>query len=84
MRTIKNYVVFTVAFMAIFALSSFVSRSNVESATEVQTEVHAHLHGKYCTGSVGCSCPGFSPITNGDEWQKAYCKHCGHKRSCHK
>ena len=42
------------------------------------------FRGKHCTGTVGCSCSGFSPITNGDVWQQAYCKHCGHKKSCHK
>lgn len=54
--------------------------------------VHSHdvlatnvaVQGKHCSGSVGCSCTGFSPITNGDVWQQAYCKHCGHKKSCHK
>lgn len=45
---------------------------------------HVAVQGKYCTGSVGCSCTGFSPITNGDVWQQAYCEHCGHKKSCHK
>lgn len=41
------------------------------------------FRGKHCSGSVGCDCSGFDPITDGDEWQKAYCKHCGHKKSCH-
>lgn len=45
---------------------------------------HMAAQGKYCTGSVGCSCTGFSPITKGEVWQQAYCKHCGHKKSCHK
>ena len=45
---------------------------------------HMTLQGKHCTGSVGCSCSGFSPITDGDVWQQSYCKHCGHKKSCHK
>lgn len=42
------------------------------------------VQGKHCTGTVGCSCTGFSPITNGEVWQQSYCKHCGHKKSCHK
>ena len=42
------------------------------------------VQGKHCSGTVGCSCTGFDPITNGDVWQQAYCKHCGHKKSCHK
>lgn len=41
------------------------------------------VQGKHCSGSVGCSCSGFSPITNGDVWQQAYCRNCGHKKSCH-
>lgn len=40
--------------------------------------------GKHCNGTVGCDCPGFSPKTNGDEWEKAYCRHCGHHRNSHK
>lgn len=40
--------------------------------------------GTHCSGTMGCSCAGFAPITNGDVWQQAYCKHCGHKKSCHK
>ena len=40
--------------------------------------------GTHCSGTVGCSCPGFSPRTNGDEWEKSYCKHCGHHRKYHK
>lgn len=42
------------------------------------------FRGKHCTGTVGCTCPGFSPITDGEVWQRAYCKHCGHKKSYHK
>lgn len=40
--------------------------------------------GRHCTGSVGCDCPGFKPITTGEEWEKSYCKHCGHHKRCHK
>lgn len=39
---------------------------------------------KHCNGTVGCDCSGFAPITNGKEWQKAYCKRCGHHRNCHR
>ena len=42
------------------------------------------FRGKKYSGSVGCDCSGFDPTTNGDEWQKSICKHCGHKKSCHK
>lgn len=40
--------------------------------------------GAHCRGTVGCGCPGFAPITNGDVWQQAYCRHCGHHRGVHK
>ena len=40
--------------------------------------------GKHCTGTVGCDCSGFKPITDGDEWEKSYCKRCGHHKRCHK
>lgn len=42
------------------------------------------FQGKHCNGTVGCNCPGFSPITNGEIWQREYCRHCGHKKSYHK
>lgn len=50
-------------------------------STEYNNEIS--FRGKHCSGSVGCDCPGFSPITDGAEWEKSYCKHCGHKRSSH-
>lgn len=84
MKSIRVYAVFAVAVTAVFALSSFTSSSSKESQTEIESEMHIHSQGKHCSGTVGCDCPGFSPITNGDEWQKLYCKHCGHKRSCHR
>ena len=45
--------------------------------------IHITSQGTHCRGTVGCNCPGFSPITSGDVCQQAYCKHCGHKRSFH-
>ena len=51
---------------------------------ELDVTTHVATQGTHCSGTVGCNCPGFSPITNGDVWQQAYCKHCGHKKSCHK
>lgn len=52
--------------------------------TTESAPVYPSFQGKHCTGTVGCDCPGFEPITDGKEWEKAYCKHCGHKKSCHK
>lgn len=40
--------------------------------------------GKHCNGTVGCDCSGFSAKTDGKEWEKGYCKKCGHKKSYHK
>lgn len=40
--------------------------------------------GTHCSGTVGCPCSGFAPITNGDVWEQSYCKKCGHHRRCHK
>ena len=48
------------------------------------TDSHVHAQGKHCNGTVGCDCPGFKPKTDGYEWQKAYCRYCGHKKSVHK
>ena len=40
--------------------------------------------GKHCSGTVGCSCSGFEPKTDGAEWEKSYCKRCGHHKKYHK
>lgn len=67
--------------VSVFAASSPKGSSGLPSndfATNVTME------GSHCTGTVGCNCSGFSPITNGEVWQQSYCKHCGHKKSCHK
>ena len=82
----KIYYVFTV--MAAMATSvTVLANSHKEDGGAHDHDVlatHVTVQGKHCTGSVGCSCTGFSPITNGEVWQQSYCKHCGHKKSCHK
>ena len=73
--------------MALVASVAVYANAHNQACSEHDHETTAvllHMEGKHCSGTVGCDCPGFSPITNGDEWQKAYCKHCGHKKSCHK
>lgn len=40
--------------------------------------------GKHCTYTVGCNCPGFSPITDGDVRHESICKRCRHHKSYHK
>lgn len=72
----------TVMSAAIITLCSFTSHN--EAMADTVQHTHVSCQGKHCTGTVGCSCSGFSPITNGKEWQKSYCKHCGHHRSYHK
>lgn len=72
--------VFVVSMVVVIGLCSFVSKTEVKC--EVCTE--ASCQGKHCNGTVGCDCPGFSPKTDGDEWEKAYCRHCGHHRRSHK
>ena len=86
----------TILTLAIVAISATVlgccaaaasaSTSASSKAVFAATEIHTHTatQGKHCSGTVGCDCSGFSPITNGKEWQKSYCKHCGHKKSCHR
>ena len=43
-----------------------------------------NFKGKACDGSVGCSCSGFAPITDGEEWQKEWCRKCPHHKRDHK
>ena len=62
--------------------TSYYNETYSPSSNEYGHEIS--FRGKNCSGSVGCDCSGFVPITNGDEWQKSICKHCGHKKSCHK
>ena len=72
------------AAITIVGLSSFTSHS--EKATESEIPVHTHVscQGKHCTYTVGCDCSGLSPKTNEKEWEKSYCKRCGHHKKYHK
>lgn len=82
--------IFTLAIVAMSAVGLCASASHVATASEgsVNASATTHMHvaseGKHCNGSVGCDCRGFRPITNGKEWQKSYCKDCGHHRSNHR
>lgn len=73
-------VAFVVSAAAVITLCSFTSHNEISA----ETQTHVSMNGDHCTGTVGCDCSGFSPITNGQEWQKSYCKRCGHHRSCHR
>lgn len=70
-----------VALMSVAAVAAFTTTSDTSKA---MPEVNTHAAGKHCNYSVGCSCPGFSPITNGTVAQQSYCKHCGHHKSYHR
>ncbi len=67
-------------------VSAFATPSSLEFTehNHLLEATDASVQGTNCSGTVGCSCPGFSPITNGDVWQQSYCKHCNHKKSVHK
>ena len=85
----KKKIMFAVASVflstiTVVVLSSFTSQSS--NATESESTVHTHVscQGKHCTYTVGCDCSGFSPKTNGKEWEKSYCKRCGHHKKYHK
>lgn len=71
---------FIVSVFAIIVFCSFSSRKNVNE--EICNDVTCQ--GKHCTYTVGCDCPGFAPITNGDVWEESYCKHCKHHKKYHK
>lgn len=47
-------------------------------------EICAPCEGKHCTYTVGCDCPGFSPITSDDVYKQSYCRRCGHHKKYHR
>ena len=77
-------------FIAVLAFATSVSvLANVHNdgsvgCDQVCVMTQVSSEGTHCSGTVGCSCSGFSPITNGEVWQQSYCKHCGHHKRCHK
>lgn len=83
-KLILSFAIIAGVSAAVIGLCSFTSEKQEVTETTVHSHIHVASQGAHCSGSVGCDCSGFSPITNGKEWQKEYCRHCGHKRSCHK
>ena len=76
-----------VALVAFAASASVIAANQNIEYRKHHTEcvdTHAASQGKHCNGTVGCDCKGFAPITNGKEWEKSYCKHCGHHQNCHR
>lgn len=87
----KNIITLAIVAISATAIEFCAAVANASTASTegiTTTEIHVHTQatsqGKHCSGTVGCDCSGFSPISNGKEWQKSYCKHCGHAKSCHK
>lgn len=81
-KIIIAIVAIAVSGAAIVGFSSFAGQNDTE--TIIATTVHSHAQGKNCTATVGCDCSGFSPITDGKEYQKNYCKRCGHHKKYHR
>lgn len=73
-----------VSVATIIGLSSFTSNVKNETGLELSVQTHVSCQGKHCTYTVGCDCSGFSPKTDGKEWEKSYCKRCGHHKKYHK
>ena len=82
----KLIVCFAVLMTMVAAMTAFATGiKNIHSGQAyLSAASQLSMQGTHCNGTVGCSCSGFAPITNGDVWQQAYCKHCGHKKSSHK
>ena len=91
MRRKKLIIICCVALCILICVGTYMhynatSKENIENVEFGRSGCPADVSAKakHCNGTVGCDCPGFAPITNGKEWQKAYCKHCGHRKSCHR
>lgn len=67
---------------AVVALALCSFSSGMETTSDGCAD--ASCQGKHCTYTVGCDCSGFSPKTDGKEWEKSYCKRCGHHKKYHK
>ena len=74
---------FVIVMTMVASVSVFAS-AHKEQCNDHKVTTNVAIQGARCNGTVGCGCPGFSPITNGDVWQQAYCRHCGHHRRVHK
>lgn len=82
----KLIICFVVLMTMVAAVTTFAAGiNNIRSGQAYLPDaLQLSMQGTHCNGTVGCNCPGFSPITNGDVWQQAYCRHCGHKKGVHK
>ena len=82
----KNIIRMAAVLTMAMAMSAFTVASSDKEATPERQQLASTMtmQGMHCNGTVGCDCSGFSAKTDGKEWEKGYCKKCGHKKSCHK
>lgn len=82
----KMVIILTAMMTMVVSITTFASvqKEQINEHNHECVTTHIDMQGTHCRGTVGCGCPGFSPITNGDVWQQAYCRHCGHHRSYHR
>lgn len=80
----RKKIIITVCAVVVLAIAGVgtVMHVNATKSSEVES-VALGATGKHCNGTVGCSCSGFSPKTSGKEWEKSYCKKCGHHKRNH-
>lgn len=84
MKAKKFFAVVAIAMVSVVGLCSFTHNSVTVDLNPVNVSTEVAVQGKHCSGTVGCDCPGFAPITNQEVWKQGYCKHCGHKKGCHR
>lgn len=76
------YIATAIITVGLFCSFCVITKGHEENQTAANAPTACQ--GKHCSYTVGCDCPGFSPKTNGDVWEKAYCKHCGHHKKYHR
>ena len=83
-RKMKKFLIILLSFVsiAIVSMAAVNIQSRLNKHQDIE-EVHLSAQGKHCSGTVGCSCSGFKAKTDGKEWEKSYCKNCGHHKKYH-
>ena len=81
----KYFFIILVAVTAFTSISVFAkSNENFDSENLVhKCTTHAHMTGKKCRYTVGCSCPGFAPTQHKEVYKQSICKNCGHHKRFH-
>ena len=81
----KKIITIALCFGTVFMFAGLVTyKTNAADESNVNVKNSIAMSGKRCNATVGCDCSGFSAITNGEEWQKSYCKRCSHHKKYHK